>query len=120
MKGVRYGGKPWTAAETDKLIRLKQQRARWPGIVAQFPGRTYQACVNRWHDLCRRSGVRTTPAHSSRDERHRRRVAVRQAAMQQAHDLTAQLMGDPPPGRSALDRRGDDSLVRISLAGARP
>jgi hypothetical protein len=32
-------------------------------------------------------------------------LAEREAALFQPRDLTAILMGDPPPGRSALDRR---------------
>jgi hypothetical protein len=32
-------------------------------------------------------------------------MASRAAALMQPRDLTAILMGDPPPGRSALDKR---------------
>lgn len=114
--------RPWTPEEDAELRRLRALRRSYVEIAADF-NRTPVSVRARWEFL-----TASPEAHAARRERQRRRgrrvgqpqinrsegearppeeVYAERAARFAAgwRSLTARLMGDPPIGRSALDRR---------------
>lgn len=97
----RLGG--WSFDELTKLMALKSQGLSWADVALRIPGRTPNACQARYYDqrvVSREEESRALTAVWSRPERA---------------DLTGRLLGDPPPGRSALDLIGLHQVPRITL-----
>lgn len=106
-----HGG--WTPDEIERLLMLGCDRRldEWPGIAAaHFPGRTPDACKQQYYERSRAArGV--APKAQSRQAApdpspKKTHVAVPAPALEPL-SITAAILGDPLPGRSALDRRMD-------------
>jgi len=107
-----------------RLVRMREIELRpWKEIAACFPGRSVNACESRWwylynHATGRRRIQRWLPARdrracqaapSARTKAPASRCALlidaELRARIEVQGITAGLLGDPLPGRSALDRR---------------
>lgn len=107
---ARLKFRPWSTEEDDLLRQLcagdKVKGPGWLDLPQYFAGRTVGACQQRWIVL--RDGPK--PAHT-RKAQPLKPLPLREASLQQPIDLpkpaslTAFILGDPLPGRSALDRR---------------
>lgn len=102
MKNAPFNGKPWTYAESTKLLKACGDRpiprTEWMAIAASLGGeRTVAACKQQLSKL------------RAQDRRKKNQVKAdaRRAEMQQPLTTPPPRMpfGDPPPGRSALDQR---------------
>ena len=112
----------WTDRELARLFRLRDEGLGWPAIAEAIPGRTVAACqqAHKTRSDVKKEGVAKAPAVRAAclpvpdpprppsprvlstsallvDAEIRARIETR--------GLTAGLLGDPPAGRSALDRR---------------
>lgn len=114
--------RPWTPEEDEQLRALRAQRRKYEEI-APLMQRTPISVRARWEflsaspearaarrDRQRRRGRRVAQPQINRSEGEARppeEVYAERAARFAAgwRSLTARLMGDPPIGRSALDRR---------------
>jgi hypothetical protein len=118
----------WSAQEDALLYDLKMRNVRWLDIMPSLPGRTKLAAQLRWYklqrpDMTTKAEPYKNPYSNTRmDFRLERDVAAarqRAALLPAEHpDLTGRILGDPIPGRSALDRREAAARV-VSLAGFR-
>lgn len=113
----------WTAAEDARLVELLEAKRPW-GEIAAAIGRSIGACTARRYAL--RSARRRNRANRdrapgiawpARKEAEATALAMRAAALTAPRSLTAEIFGDPLPGRSALDRRADAAGRRITLPG---
>jgi hypothetical protein len=107
----------WTTAEIDRLRALVERHgAIWSRIAAEMPGRSAAACKQAYNTHERRKRMAQAPPSiaaspkrlkSWRDKRAKERDAEEERARAIAHQPTiAQFcLGDPLPGRSALDKR---------------
>lgn len=86
----------------------------WRAVAEHFPGRTHYAVRQRFLTLRNRAaGIKHERKDSERPIRtKKRKIATAAPVMLQAppdlpppHSLTAFLLGDPLPGRSALDQK---------------
>lgn len=90
----------WTAEKTALLLALRdEQKLSWPRIGMALNIATERARV-KYHELkglaCEHKNKRgPRPAEVAR---------IMQAVRPQAVTLAQAILGDPPPGRSALDR----------------
>ena len=117
-----FNSPPWTEEEKQFAVSQRLQSVPWAEIAAQLPGRTIQAVKLKV------AYVLLTPEQKARRleterRRYRSRVPSRDAETVSARptdsqlnernirltsaprDLTALMMGDPPRGWSALDRK---------------
>ena len=120
-RSSRKPPKFWTPQELATLVRLKNEGCGWDVIAAHphLRGRSHVSMQSKWHAIAHHES-RIAPDGSTRDRETvtslRQRAEQARAAMPQHVDLTAQIMGDPLPGRSALDRQGRQPRRSISLA----
>jgi hypothetical protein len=109
-RGGRRDGKPWSAGEVAQLIALRDADKPWREVAAKMPGRTRVQCQSRYHYEKRAQGhhsVRRMPSG-----------ALQPAAPPARYrDLSSLLLGDPPIGRSALDRQHIASPARAVSLG---
>jgi hypothetical protein len=128
--GKRHGIR-WRQEDIDKLLRLRDiEQMRWDAIGRAFPERNVFQLQSKYHYLkngsrrTRNRNLDTTCYHFDRvshspelraavDTARRLRLSAPRPA-----SLTALICGDPPPGRSALDRREAAKKI-ISLAAVR-
>lgn len=104
---MRDDRKFWTPEEFDELKRLRASGMMWEEVDAAL-GRTKGNSRSKFENERSKDRVRSRVAET----------ASRGAAPSYHQSLTAELMGDPLPGRSALDRRHAECGIRpISLAG---
>jgi hypothetical protein len=113
----------WTAPEVERLLRLADAHDRnWQKVALRMPGRTAVACQIRFYmpPHLRVSGLpRPAPppsAASSASDAITARLkteAARRAALTHT-TITAAVLGDPLPGRSALDQKRA-SISQITL-----
>jgi hypothetical protein len=107
----------WTPAEDETLVTLKRARTPWDIIITKLPGRNRTGAVSRFSYLCKQGRAEPGQATQADVRRSRHDAIIRAAATVTApRDLTAALMGDPLPGRSALERRPPAPRSEISLA----
>lgn len=103
LRRDRPGERPWTPSDLTTLKGLLAKRHSTTEIAA-IMGRSVHAVGAKRHAVLRAAGeasaqqetLRTAQALAERD--HRLSLPPR--------SLTAAMMGDPEPGRSALDQRG--------------
>jgi hypothetical protein len=109
--------KLWTPDESRRLRAMKRASRNWDYIETQLPGRTRMAIQTRWSLMQQLDNevseppVREQAAHNLALEQARA-ARLRAAA---PRDLTSLICGDPPPGRSALDRRTQATPDRTSI-----
>ena len=101
--------KDWTPQEEARLIRLKEVEGKtWDQIVRRFPGRTRAGIISKYAYMkSEKTRAETPPAVPFVREPipdHVLLDAARRAAAG-PRDLVGAIMGDPPRGHSALDRR---------------
>lgn len=113
-----YGGKGapvWSAEDDVRLLAACQGKtisgeAAWRKIAEGFPGRSFRAVRQRFLDLRNRAaGIKSERAFRSRARPQLRTTAEKRMAFvkpppPQHLTLTSALFGDPPLGRSALDK----------------
>lgn len=107
--------RPWTGADTVRLLDLRDRVGLdWPDIADEI-NRNATDCYRRYRDLKKAAGEETI--HHSRDNKHL--LADRLADRDRRHmvdmddrerhlqsgDLTPIMCGDPPRGRSALEKK---------------
>lgn len=110
----------WTPEEIERVLSLGRTAclADWPAIAREhFPGRTAKACKQQYY-VHRRAALGVAPRTPSRPQ-DKQKVDPRPTKVPAAakpapapQSLTAAIMGDPPPGRSALDQRQQFSSPR--------
>ncbi|HYM33364.1 MAG TPA: SANT/Myb-like DNA-binding domain-containing protein [Candidatus Cybelea sp.] len=113
---ARKQAPPWSAEEDSTLIQARQiDRKPWKEVAA-IVGRPEGACIARRDILSARDKAiegprrhnrgkgQTPPAVITIDDKAAA-ASLAYARARAARDLTASLMGDPPPGYSALDRK---------------
>jgi hypothetical protein len=88
---MRPGSKVWTEEEIAILIDMKRRGHSIPEIASEL-GRGENSVANR------ASSLRSTIVDGAG-------IVFRPPQAFVHADLTAKIMGDPPPGRSALDQR---------------
>lgn len=125
MRGSAGGYRLWTATDDERLRTLCCNgivgEPAWNLIAEEFPGRSGVSCRQRWLVLRNQAagikGPQRKYASRAVKGRIRRRIrddltaaVVAQARAPDHTDLTAAIMGDPRPGRSALD------LIRTAVA----
>lgn len=100
----------WSKENTDLLIKLHDvDKLPWPKVAPHFPGRSVQQCRVRYHSV--KAYLRDKPGRlyvRARLGRPPHRDAKRQnpkdVIPKERTSLTAELLGDPRPGQSALDK----------------
>lgn len=112
----------WTPEEIERLLVLGSTACLndWPAIAREhFPGRTAKACKQQYYVSRRasRGSAPKTPLRLEDQQKIDRRVTklpvtAEPARASSSQSLTAAIMGDPPPGRSALDHKQQFSLTR--------
>lgn len=121
----------WSEAEDARLDELRASGLVWEVIGERMPGRTQQACRQRYSLRHGKPSVRPAAAPAPAAAPRQAPLAPVLAVLQEAEarsfgrristatlladaelrariatkGLTAGLLGDPPPGRSALDER---------------
>lgn len=102
----------WSPAEDAQLpaigdVPRRMTREHWQAIAEQVGNnRTWMACRQRYLDLRRKEHHRAGRKANGRiDRRTVMQEPPSAAALPRHTSLTAAFFGDPPPGRSALDRR---------------
>lgn len=114
MTQSRKQGRPFTAHDIARIIHMREvERRKWPQIDAAL-GRARGGCCVKYESLRR---VKDTPRpcesggriHLSTDQVEDREA---RAAAAERMTATAVFFGDPPPGYSALDRRGGNNAPR--------
>jgi hypothetical protein len=97
----------WSQAENDELVRRADAGEPFESIGADL-GRTRWACKVHYHAIKRGTAatIDAPPVGKKATQRQEAAAAARHAreSAQQHQTLTAELFGDPLPGRSALDR----------------
>ena len=101
---MRKGYTYWTENEVKLLFELKEDEALEWWQIAEHLGRRIDNCKQKYFDTkSRRRAARGESFQAAPNaaiiDRERRERARENAS------LTAQLLGDPAPGYSALDRR---------------
>lgn len=117
-KFAKAGPHPfWSAEEDKRVLELCQHvsgEQAWREVAERFPGRTHYAVRQRFLTLRNRAaGIKRERTDSERPIRTQKRTIVGAApiVLQTPPDLpppaslTAFLLGDPLPGRSALDQK---------------
>lgn len=118
-RGVKERGRPWTQEDTDKALGMARDRVpvekiaaaldRTPGSVkgridyVTMPSEKRQKVrdrINEYRRSFRSVGLVTVHGRPSAEL-----LEERDRLLSLPRDTTAELMGDPLPGRSALDRR---------------
>lgn len=107
MKGVA-----WTDAEVELVREQRRRGVQWPDVVPP-PGRTHAAAMQQFHIVERKAraaliAAAASPADPQVAPARPRYFAgdnVLLLARVAAQGVTAGLLGDPPPGRSALDKK---------------
>ena len=119
MRGDRKGER-WTEEENAALIAAGEKGEDW-GEVGPRLQRTGDACKVQFNMLKRggsRKEARASVQRVARQAATALAKEIRDAAPQH-RSITAEFCGDPLPGRSALDKRGQSDGVRsVSLAGS--
>lgn len=107
----------WTGEEDARLLAACESRSvlgteAWQKISADFPGRSMYAVRQRYLVLRNlAAGIVRQRVRSERPKRLRVRMPVKPEAIPprlppvEYKTLTAAFLGDPPPGRSALDKK---------------
>lgn len=107
----------WSIEEISKLCEaVGRLGADWTRIAATMPGRSVAACKQAYNSHERRKrldqaapSVKASPNRLKtwQDRRARERAAEqeRAAAFAQQRSTTSEFLGDPLPGRSALDKK---------------
>lgn len=105
----------WLAADVARLVNLRDvDRLAFPAIAEMFPGRTKKDCANKYYLEQSRRANTANPAIAVRERIRRNQKQIVDALQKPERlaehtTLTAALFGDPPPGRSALDRQSHDA-----------
>jgi len=89
----------WTPAEDALLLRMRDVEHQPFQEIIRHLDRTRDACKARYTLLKKESDIVRAPIDTIADRDERYQLWLRQPA-------PAVLMGDPLPGRSALDMRG--------------
>jgi hypothetical protein len=105
--------RPWSEIEDQTLLDLCAMRTfigdAWREVAAKFEGRSPVACRQRYRLLRRKAAGEPLPERPQRQRRYngrKCREALSRLPETVHHvSLTAEIFGDPLPGRSALDRR---------------
>lgn len=98
-------GVAWKPEDLRRLFDLHAQHGPiWKEIVSHFPGRTPQSLAStfRTHRDPKTGKLRSAVADVAADQPD---AGARAPCMPQHRTVTAALLGDPLPGRSALDRK---------------
>jgi hypothetical protein len=94
--------RPWGHWSAEDLLLLRTRRREGVSFrkIAKEIGRKRDAVASKWHEISGEPDTKPAvrPPSLAMVERDRRLAA-------DCRDLTAALMGDPPVGYSALDRR---------------
>jgi hypothetical protein len=109
---IGQAGKPWLQPEITQLFELRDVETLEWSQIAQRLGRKPEACKVKYNIEKRRQAgtYQRPPATGFFLTKRAERIAVNVAKAQQAaapapRSLTAELFGDPLPGRSALDAK---------------
>lgn len=101
----------WSPEEIERVMSLGSTAclADWPTIAREhFPGRTAKACKEQYYVRRRtaRCAAHNAPSQVKQKVEPRRHItAPPRLSAAAPQSLTAAIMGDPLPGRSALDQR---------------
>lgn len=93
----------WTMAETAHLVRLVEHRKLPWVVIAMKLGRSIDSTKSKYVALCTFSGVGAGDPEEYRPSPEARRDAIER--LTEPRSLTAWLMHDPAPSRSALGRK---------------
>lgn len=95
----------WSEADVRRLMVMRDDEAmEWEDIAAEL-GRPVRACSERYQTERYRAG-RYLKARSEKAPSNKAVIdAERREAALAARSLTGSILGDPPPGYSALDRQ---------------
>ncbi len=112
------GWAKWCGADDERLLALCREppvgNDAWCALAKIFPGRSAFACRQRYFTLRRLARGEASPARiiarkppdgSSSAPAVDIEASLRAASQLRHASLTAAILGDPLPGRSALDRR---------------
>jgi Myb-like DNA-binding protein len=111
MGNRRSNWSTWTEADTTRLTTLVDQRSglNWTEIAERFPGRTPKSCAAHYRAAkLRARGIkreRWSPPPVNPDRVHRTTPLQQPRELPLPATITAYVLGDPLPGRSALDKR---------------
>jgi len=111
----------WTDQEDEKLLQLCNSRLvpgvnglpglnkqAWADVAAQFPDRTLASCKNRFWNRAERAAPKRSYKERVSPKNHfveSHSGLQRPVHLPEPSSLTAYLLGDPLPGRSALDKK---------------
>jgi len=115
-KGAKWAR--WSEQEDQQILELCTGKSLigdepWIGIAENFTGRSAMACRQRWFNLKARAEGKP-PRARYRDRKangriqrrtHAEIVASKPAPPPPHTSWAAEHLGDPPPGRSALDQK---------------
>lgn len=126
----------WSESEVALLIKLKAEGKPWKFIAEALPRHSRSACEQRYYSRngrpkpAERPAARTIVVQQAKDTRTASRavptsrlvIDAEIRARIELQGLTAGLLGDPPAGRSALDKRlgGVAEPVAPPTQGRRP
>jgi len=97
--------KPFTAFEVRRVIMMRRDGMTIQGIASEL-GRRPASVANIVKQHLAMEAVRAVNYRELARDRTSAALADRDRRRAAPRSLTAELMGDPEPGRSALDRRG--------------
>jgi hypothetical protein len=116
----------WSEEETQRLLDLMKTHGRDFKTIGRLMGRTHQSCEHRWRwinmpadqlerrnkgEAARKAKIRNLERGAKHDLPVRKMIIPDHVIIDQQRRLSAPLtissyvLGDPPPGFSALDRR---------------
>lgn len=108
----------FTSDEIAKVMRLRGAGLKWEEVAEQLPGRSDRGCMNAFYNhkekqqrsqpIAAGAAVparRPRDAHGMGTSTHRLMVDAELRSRIAEQGVTAGLLGDPLPGRSALDRK---------------
>jgi len=119
----------WTDKDTRRLVYMREvERRPWAKIAACFPERSHQSCeVRYWyiHHRMLDAGERFAPDRTAKPQQAAARSPTKSPTSYHAlitdrelrsrietQGITAGLLGDPLPGRSALDKKRPSTIAQ--------
>jgi hypothetical protein len=102
------GRRPWTAEQSDEVMRLRDVEHRQFPEIDRLMGRKKGSCAQHYRDRVSRRN--RTAGHAAAPK-----AALRlPPQLPEPATITAWLCGDPLPGRSALDQARDAAAAPVA------
>lgn len=118
MSAVMEQSQRWTKADLAQLTRLWEVDGLTASEIAAVMGRTRNAIIGR---VRRMNLSRRAPGFRAADRERRSTVnptyRAKPKPVRDTRDWFSRMMGDPLPGRSALDRKRNTLLPVCNLVG---